>query len=144
MMKKTMLKMKTLTLASCALALAAQLNAQTNISTNLPTVSILAPDPVALEGTSTASFTLIRHGNTNAALAVSLAFSGTGSNGVDYAAVASPVTIPAGFLAVDVPIHPLVVNTGNKTVIATVETNSAYHVGYRSHAKVEIIDDLFN
>ncbi len=141
---KAMFNMKTLTLAACVCALATQLNAQTNISTNLPSVVILATDPVALEGTSTASFTLIRHGNTNAALAVDVAFSGSGSNGVDYTIVTSPITIPAGFLAVDIPIHPLVVNTGNKTVIATVETNSAYCVSYKRHATVTIIDDLFN
>jgi hypothetical protein len=144
MKKDTMLKLKSFTLTACVFALAAEVNAQTNISTNLPTVVILATDPVALEGTSTASFTLIRHGDTNAALAVSVAFSGSGSNGVDYTMVTSPIAIPAGFRAVDIPIHPIVVNTGNKTVIATVETNSAYAVGYKSHAKVEIIDDLFN
>lgn len=142
MKNNKMLKLKSFTLAACMIASAAQVNAQTNM--NPPTVKILATDPVALEGTSTAAFTLIRDGDTNTALAVSVNFSGTASNGVDYALVSSPVTIPAGFRAVDIPITPLVVNTGNKIVIATVETNSSYSVCFIRHAAVTIVDDVFD
>jgi len=45
---------------------------------------------------------------------------------------------------VDIPVTPIVVNTGNKTVTLTVETNSAYARGFRRSATVQIIDDTFN
>jgi hypothetical protein len=138
------LKLQTLALAACLFASAATLKAQTTTTTNLTVVDIRATDPYALEGTSTASFTLLRHGDTNAALDVALSFSGSGSNGVDYQTVSNTVTIPAGFLAVDIPITPIVVNTGNKTVTFTVETNSSYVRGFHRSATVHIIDDTFN
>jgi len=142
----TLFKLSTIALAACLFASAAESKAQTNTNTPLPAVTILATDPTALEGTSTAAFTLIRSGPTNNALSVALSLSGTGSNGVDYVTVKTPVTIPAGFLAVDVPITPIVVNTGNKTVIATVETNAGYATAgfFRRSAVVTIIDDTFN
>ena len=141
---RNILKYQTFALAACLFAPAATLKAQTNTPTNLTVVDIGATDPYALEGTSTASFTLIRHGDTNAALDVALSFSGSGSNGVDYQAVSNTITIPAGFLAVDIPITPIVVNTGNKTVTFTVETNSGYARGFHRSATVHIIDDTFN
>src|SRR5580704_9731850 len=142
----TVLKIPSIALAACLIAAAAESKAQTSSNTPLPLVRVLATDPTALEGTSTAAFTLIRSGPTNDALSVNLNLTGTASNGVDYVAVKTPVTIPAGFLAVDVPITPLVVNTGNKTVVATVETNSGYATAgfFRSSAVVTIIDDTFN
>ncbi len=134
------LKLQTLALTACLFATAATLRAQTN----LPFVDIRATDPYALEGTSTGSFTLVRHGDTNAALSVTLLFSGTASNGVDYQTVPGTVTIPAGFLAVDIPITPIVVNTGNKTVTIALDTNSTYALSFRHRATVNIIDDTFN
>lgn len=132
--------LKTLGLLAFSLALNAGLHAQT--------VRIIASDPVALEGTSTAAFTLIRDVNdTNSDLAVNLDISGTASNGVDYATIASPITIPAGFLAVDVLVQPIVdtVNRGNKTVVLTLDTSSgAYAVTGSGYATVKIVDDVFD
>lgn len=142
-----MVKLPTIALAACLFAAAAESKAQTNTNTPVPSVTILATDPTALEGTSTAAFTLIRSGPTNAAVSVDLTLSGSASNGVDYVAVKSPIIIPAGFLAVDIPITPIVVNTGNKTVIATVGTNVISPVAAafeRKSAVVTIIDDTFN
>src|SRR5580704_16920349 len=119
-----------------------------NASVHAQSVKIIASDPVALEGTSTASFTLIRpDGDTNSDLAVNLDFSGTASNGVDYATISSPVTIPAGYLAVDVLVQPIIdtVNRGNKTVVLTIDTNSGtYSVTGSGHATVKIVDDVFD
>jgi len=113
-------------------------------ATNLPVITLLAPDSTALEGTSSGSFTLIRDSGTNAALAVDLKIVGTASNGVDYVQITNKPTIPAGFLAVDILIQPIVVNQGNKTVVLTVETNAAYVVGHKHQATVHIVDDAFN
>jgi hypothetical protein len=111
-----------------------------------PFVEILATDPTALEGTSTAAFTLIRNGDTNADLAVPIKILGTASNGVDYAQITSPITIPKGYLAVDILVSPIIdtVNRGNKTVILRIETNLDYQLGGARSAVVTIIDDVFN
>jgi hypothetical protein len=116
------------------------------INTNLPTISVIASDPVALEGTSTASFTLLRYGPTNSPVAVTLGISGTASNGVDYGPITNTITLPAGDLALDIPIVPLMDTNhrGNKTVVLTVETNADYNVVYRKRASVKIIDDIYN
>jgi len=129
-----------------AVTLALGRGAQAQITdTNLPVVAIFAPDPTALEGTSSGAFTLIRYGATSNALTVDLTISGTASNGVDYTEISNVVVIPAGFLAVDIPVNPIVdnVNRGNKTVVLAVDTNAAYRV-FNRRAVVEIIDDTFN
>jgi hypothetical protein len=112
----------------------------------LPLVNILATDPIALEGTSSGAFTLMRSGPTTAALEVTLIISGSASNGVDYATISSPVTIPIGSLAVDIPVTPIIdtINRGNKTVQLAIGTNAAYMRGGYRKATVEIIDDVFN
>jgi hypothetical protein len=112
----------------------------------LPLVNIIATDPTALEGTSSGAFTLMRSGPTTAALEVTLIISGSASNGVDYSTISSPVTIPIGSLAVDIPVTPILdtFNRGNKTVQLAIGTNSAYLRGGYRKATVEIIDDVFN
>jgi hypothetical protein len=113
--------------------------------TNGPFVLLIATDPTALEGTSTGSFTLIRNGGTNA-LTVSLGISGSASNGVDYSTIPTNVTIPAGFLAIDIPVSPIVDtnNRGNKTVTLTIQPGTNYQTGGDHRATVTIIDDVFN
>ena len=105
-------------------------SAPVNISvvTNLPpSVSIYAPDPVAIEGTNsisnlfqppnlpanyttgsnTATFLVRRDSATNADLTVHFSIGGTATNGVDYAAISNYVTIPAGQRYALVAIVPL-------------------------------------
>jgi hypothetical protein len=132
-------------LITSALAFGNHLRAQ-SATPNEPFVLILATDPTALEGTSSGAFTLIRNGDTNADLTVNLAIRGSASNGVDYVELAHTVTIPAGYLAVDIPVQPIIdsVNRGNKTVILTIETNANYQRGGDDQAVVTIIDDVFN
>lgn len=128
-----------------ALAFGNHLRAQTT-TTPKPFVEILATDPTALEGTSSGAFTLIRNGDTNADLTVYVEFLGTASNGVDYAQITNAVTIPSGYLAVDLVVQPIIdtVNRGNKTVILEIETNADYQTGGDRRAVVTIIDDVFN
>jgi Bacterial Ig domain len=135
---------KTIGLLAVTLAVSKGVQAQ-DFDTNLPVVTIFAPDPTALEGTSSGAVTLTRNGSTSNALTVDLAISGSASNGVDYTQISNVVVIPAGFLAVDIPVNPIIdnVNRGNKSVVLTVETNAAYNV-FRRHAVVEIIDDTFD
>lgn len=122
------------------------------------TVAVLATDPTALVGSSTAAFTFIRSGETNADLAVPFAYSGTAVLGTDFTDATSTstppaprfVTIPAGMFAVDLVIQPKLdpANRGNKTVIVTLDTVAlgagvAVETSHRK-ATVRLIDDTFN
>ena len=78
-----------------------------------PSVSVVATDPIATEpgptSTTTNSpdnglFTITREGDTNRALLVFFTLGGTASNGVDYAKIDGPITIPEGSRAVRVPV----------------------------------------
>jgi hypothetical protein len=55
-------------------------------------------------------------------------------------------TIPAGYLAVDIPVQPIAstANRGNKTVVLAANTNAAYQVSGHGKAIVTIIDDTYN
>jgi hypothetical protein len=130
---------KTLGLLACTLALAASLHAQSS-------VKVITTDPTALEGTSTGSFTLIRTGDTNSDLAVNVSLSGTASNGVDYTAISSPIVIPAGYLAVDVLVQPIIDTAvrGNKTVILSLQSGDSYTLAGRGYGTVKIVDDVFD
>jgi len=107
-------------------------------------VVVVAPDPFALEGTSSGAFTLIRRGPATNDLVVHVTLSGTASNGVDYATIPSTITISKGSLAADVKVDPIVVNHGNKTVIMALDTNSNYSIGEHHWAEVKIIEDVFD
>ena len=94
--------------------------------TNLPVVTITAPDAIASEGTNwycwlgwtnymhtnlfrtnTATFVVRRSGSTNDALAVYYRVVGTASNGVDYAALPGVITVPAGRRAAEFKLVPI-------------------------------------
>jgi hypothetical protein len=127
---------------ACALVLGTGLRVQAAANT----VSLFASDPVALEGTSTGAFTLIRTGDTNDALTVTVAISGTASNGIDYSTISSNLVIPVGFYSLDVTVQPILdtARRGNKTVVLTLETNAAYAIERYPRAEVRIIDDVFD
>ena len=116
------------------------------LTAQIAEVMVVAPDPTAFEGTSSGDFTHISSGPTNDALQVAVRLSGSASNGVDYVTIPDLISIPAGALATDVKIDPLVdaSNRGNKTVILTVETNVAYSLGRYHYAQLKIIDDVFD
>jgi Bacterial Ig domain len=87
------------------------------VVTNLPaTVSIYAPDPVAVESTNNlsatnnATFLVRREGSTNTALTVYYAIGGTATNGIDYVTIPNSVTIPAGQTCQTITIVPLADN----------------------------------
>jgi hypothetical protein len=124
------------------------------IDGDLPSVEILATDPIALGGTSSGAFTLIVSTAPTNNLVVDLAASGSASQGVDYQLLTNgvvlptnAVVIPAGFLAVDILVQPLpeTVNTGNQSVVLSVMTSTNYNsLPGRSGATVTIVDDIFN
>ena len=136
---------------------------------NPPVVSIVATDPIAVEGTNypwfpptplfgdycsgtnTATFLVHRNGGTNSDLTVYYAISGTASNGVDYATIPDHVTIPAGKRFALVTIIPLddVDPTPRRfdTVVLSLEpppdgAPPSYVVGFPDKAAAIILEDI--
>jgi hypothetical protein len=95
------------------------------VVTNVPVVTIYAPDPVAIEGTNylhwnatgpitnyingtnTATFLVRRDSATNTDLTVTYDISGSAISGIDYEAIPDYVTIPAGQRYALITIVPL-------------------------------------
>lgn len=73
----------------------------------LPVVTIRATDPLASFAGDTATFTVFREGNTNAALDLYYRIGGTASNGVDYASITNTISIPAGARSNTITISPI-------------------------------------
>ncbi len=85
-----------------------------------PFVSVQAADPLASEpGDNPGTFTISREGDTNAALTVPFSLGGTASNGVDYAAIPTNITLAAGQLSSNLAVTPISepASSGYKTVI---------------------------
>ena len=93
-------------------------------------------------GPKNATFTLSRFGDTNAALTVNYAISGTASNGLDYATLPGTATIPAGARCTLVPVIPI--DDGppdtNRTVILQLTASTNYAIGKPARAAVLIVD----
>ncbi|MDR3459707.1 MAG: Calx-beta domain-containing protein [Verrucomicrobiae bacterium] len=94
-------------------------------------INIYASDGDASElGPDPGEFTVTRTGDTNTALTIYLAYSGTASNGVDYIELTNVVTFPALSNTLTIPLIPILDDhvEGDEAVIATVQTNIAYVV----------------
>ena len=98
--------------------------------TVLPQVSVTAPDPYATEAPAgdTGTFTFVRTGLTTLALNLTVAWSGTATNGTDCALLPTTVTIPAGQSSLNVTVT----STDDslievpEDVIATISTSALY------------------
>ena len=101
-------------------------------ASTLATVGITATDANAAEtlGTQTANngtFTITRTGSTVAALTVSLAVTGTATNGSDYNRLPTTVTIPVGQTSTTLTLTPIddTLTEGNETATITLSNSSA-------------------
>ncbi len=120
----------------------------------LPCVSVQATAPLASEpGHNPGAFTISRVCNTNAALTVTYTLGGTASNGVDYAAIPTSITLGAGQVATNITVTPLSkpASTGYKTVILTLPNISmrpgaepALMIGALNRALVYIVYQYTN
>jgi hypothetical protein len=109
-----------------------------------PVVSVSAPDATASEaGSDTGSFVLSRTGSASAALTVDVSWSGTATNGSDYAPQPTTVTFPAAAASVPVNVVPAddALVEGAETVVLTVGPGGGYQVGSPASATVSIADD---
>jgi hypothetical protein len=97
--------------------------------TTLPQVAVISNDPYATESPADpGSFTFTRTGATTAGLNVSVAWSGTATNGSDITTLPTTVTIPAGQSSYTLAVNPLNDSAIEvpETIIATISTNAAY------------------
>jgi len=95
------------------------------------------------QGTTPATFRIVRAGVTTSALTVYYSIGGTAVNGTDYATIAGSAVIPAGQDNVVVSVTPLnnLLSTGDKTVVLTVTTNAAYNILPQNSATLTIVDN---
>ncbi len=132
-----------------------------------PVVTIVATDPIAVEGTNccfvppatvftnfcrganTATFLVRRIGDTNGDLTVNYSIGGTASNGVDYATLPGQITIPAGQRFALITIDPLedVDSTARpyETVVLALTplatATAPYRVGWPGKAAAIILEE---
>jgi len=97
-------------------------------SETLPIVTVIAPDPFAVEPRSNsvlniATFRIRRFGPTNEPLVVAYSLRGTAGNGSDYERLTGLAIIPAGHRSASVIIRPLPdnLNEGLETVLLSLE-----------------------
>jgi hypothetical protein len=119
-------------------------SATVTIADDPPTVSVTATDPDASEiDLDPGVFTFTRTGgDLTAQLSVPFTTTGTATSGVDYAALGTSVTIPAGQPTVTLTVTPNADTTAepSETVIVTLGGGS-YVLGAPSTATVTIADD---
>lgn len=135
----------TVTLAADA---AYQLATSTTATVNLfddekPELRITATDSAAGEANANGGlFTVTAVPAAKADLTVAYTVSGTATQGTDYAALTSPLTLVAGAASVTLPVTPTddAVKEGSETVVVTLTATTGYTVG-TSSATVSIADN---
>lgn len=94
-----------------------------------PLVRMTTPDSDASESGATGQFLIERTGSTAASLAVTVALTGTATNGTDYTTIPTALTIPAGSATAAVNVTPIADSAieGAETVILTISANATLY-----------------
>lgn len=123
----------TLQLASNGSYLSGSANAMTmsvaDDDTVLPQVALRMTNPYALESPAgSGTLLLTRTGSTASSLNVVLTWTGTATNGTDYASLPTSAVIPAGQSSVTLAVNPLndALIEGPEDAIATIVSNAVY------------------
>ncbi|MBI3850851.1 MAG: HYR domain-containing protein [Verrucomicrobia bacterium] len=104
-------------------------------------VSIMAMDANAAEAPlDTGTYVISRTGALSKPLTVKLGYGGTARNGVDYRALPTQVTIPAGANSIALVLVPIMdnLNESTETAVVTIQSSSAYLLGTNFKATVSI------
>jgi N-acetylneuraminic acid mutarotase len=110
----------------------------------LPVINIAAPDANASEsGPVSRPFIISRSGETDSALTVRFNVSGSATAGLDYSALGTSVTIPAGASSVSLNVSPIddALVEGPETVRVALAPDSAYALGAEVSSTIDIADD---
>ncbi|HTD68710.1 MAG TPA: Calx-beta domain-containing protein [Candidatus Limnocylindria bacterium] len=114
-------------------------------ATPLPVVSITATDDAAAEsGGDTGSFTVTRTGDTSAALTVNFLITGTASNGVDYIALPTSVTLATDVSSTNFALTPIddPIGEGIESItVSILGTPLSFEVRENIAATVQLADD---
>jgi hypothetical protein len=109
-----------------------------------PSITITATDASAAEaGLDPGVFTVTRSFVTNTPLAVNFTVSGSATAGSDYAALTSPVTIPANQPSATLSVTPVNDPTAEapETVVVTLAAGTGYTLGSPAAAQVTLLDN---
>ena len=114
--------------------------------TTLPQVRVASLAPYAFEGPSpvAGSFTFSRLGDSSSPLDLAVTWSGTATNGTDYAPLPDIVTIPAGQSSVNIDVTPGddLQSEAPEDVVVTIGANAAYvRDSSATSATVRLTDD---
>ena len=121
--------------------------ATVTIGDDEPTVSIGASDASAAEnGADPGTITITRTGSTAASLTLDATISGTASAADDYAALALPLTIPAGSASLTLTVAPVddITPEGSETAVVMLNAAAGYLISGSASATVTILDDDVN
>ena len=116
----------------------------TILNDDVPTATIsVSPASVAEDGVTNLVFTVNLSQPATTAVSVNFTVAGTAINGVDYAAIASPVTIPAGSSSATITVNPTADATieADETVSLALAAGSGYTVGVPGSAVGTILND---
>ena len=94
----------------------------------LSSVSVIASDPFATEGSSTGTFVFSRDGSLFQTLSLSFSLSGSATAGGDYQSLGGSITIPAGAASVSVAVVPIADSTveGTESITVTLGPVAGY------------------
>ncbi len=116
----------------------------TILNDDVPSATItVAPAAVAEDGAPNLVYTVTLNQASLSALSVNFALSGTAGNGTDFAAIASPLVIPAGNTTGTITVNPTADATieADETVILTLSAGTGYTVGVPASATGSILND---
>ncbi len=116
----------------------------TILNDDVPSATItVAPAAVAEDGAPNLVYTVTLNQASLSALSVNFALSGTAANGTDFAAIASPLVIPAGNTTGTITVNPTADATieADETVILTLSAGTGYTVGVPASATGSILND---
>jgi hypothetical protein len=105
-------------------------------------VTVIASQPIAVEGGAPGVFTIARTGDTTPPLTVYYTLTGTASNGVDYTTLATSAVIPASASSVDVNVQAVgdALAEPTETAILSLLANTNYTVAPPNTATINIVD----
>ena len=114
------------------------------LNDDFPSATIsVSPASVAEDGAPNLVYTVTLNQPSLSALSVGFAVAGSATNGTDYAAIASPLVIPAGTTTGTVTVNPTTDATieANETVTLTLAAGAGYSVGIPNSATGTILND---
>ncbi len=116
----------------------------TILNDDVPTASIsVAPAAVAEDGAANLVYTVTLNQASLSSTSVNFTVGGTATSGTDYAAVTSPLVIPAGSTTGTITVNPTADATieADETVILTLAAGAGYSVGAPASATGTILND---